>query len=171
MHLLASLAIRSPEKNSWHSLWSVGLSPHFHPYARAMPWQAALKGNGDWAAMHKGYQSAIDWPTAGFHRELAKAYPDASFVLTVCRPESWAENFSETIYSLLEGRDNAPPHMHQLIDWGTAVLAKTGFPADLDKPGSQRHCQRILRASLCCRNHRSHPPKNKGPHQRWRPLP
>lgn len=98
-------------------------------------WQAALNGNANWAAIYNGYGSAVDWPTAGFFRELREAYPDAKFVLTVRSPESWAESFSETIYTLLAGRDKAPSHMHAWIDWGTTVIAKTGFPGGLDKVG------------------------------------
>ena len=116
----------------------LGPTHHMEEVLHHMPvqlplWQAALQGNADWTAIYKGYQSAVDWPTAGFYRELAKAYPDAKFVLTVRSPESWAESFSETIYTLLEGRDKAPPQMHSWIDWGTAVIAKTGFPGGLDK--------------------------------------
>ena len=118
----------------------LGPSHHMEEVLHHMPvqlplWQAALKGNADWAAIYNGYGSAVDWPTAGFFRELRNAYPDAKFVLTVRSPESWAESFSETIYTLLAGRDKAPPHMHAWIDWGTAVIAKTGFPGGLDKVG------------------------------------
>ena len=118
----------------------LGPSHHMEEVLKHMPvqlplWQAALKGNSNWTAVYQGYQSAVDWPTAGFFRELVKTYPDAKFILTVRSPESWADSFSETIYALLAGRDNAPPHMHPWIDWGTAVIAKTGFPAGLDKAG------------------------------------
>ena len=122
------------------ALNELGLGPthHMEEVIHHMPvqlslWQAALNGNQDWAAIYKSYQSAVDWPTAGFHREIAKAYPDAKFILTVRSPESWAESFSAIIYTLLEGRDKAPPKMHPWIDWGTGVIAKTGFPRGLDK--------------------------------------
>ena len=29
-------------------------------------WTAAVYGNPDWEAIYKGYESAVDWPTAGF---------------------------------------------------------------------------------------------------------
>ena len=124
------------------ALNELGLGPthHMEEVIHHMPvqlplWQAALKGNPDWEAIYKRYQSAVDWPTAGFLRELAKAYPEAKFILTVRSPESWAESFSQTIYTLLEGKDQAPAKMQPWMAWGTAVIAKTGFPAGLDKAG------------------------------------
>jgi len=94
-------------------------------------WQTAVKGSPDWAAIFDGYQSAVDWPTAGFFGELSKAYPDAKFILTVRSPESWAASFSETIYALLAGKDQAPPHMQPWLAMASAVIDKTGFPAGM----------------------------------------
>ena len=95
-------------------------------------WAAAVNGRPDWAAIYEGYQSAVDWPTAGFFRELSTAYPSPKFVLTVRSPKSWAESFSETIYKLLAGRDQAPQEMHAWLDMAAGVINKTGFPPGLD---------------------------------------
>ncbi len=95
-------------------------------------WANAVAGKPDWSAIYQGYASAVDWPTAGFFRELSAAYPSAKFVLTVRSPESWAESFSATIYKLLAGRDQAPPEMQAWLDMAVAVIDKTGFPAGLD---------------------------------------
>jgi Sulfotransferase domain len=100
-----------------------------------VPHWAAVSGHPDWEAIYKGYESAVDWPTAGFFRELHSAYPSAKFVLTVRNPESWAESFSETIYKLVAGRDHAPTEMHAWLDMAINVIAKTGFPLGLDKAG------------------------------------
>jgi len=117
----------------------LGLGPchHMEEVIVNMPtqlplWQAAVAGRPDFAAIYKGYASAVDWPTAAYFRELHAAYPAAKFVLTVRSPESWVESFSSTIYKLLGGREHAPPEMRDWIDMGTAVIAKTGFPAGLD---------------------------------------
>ena len=32
-------------------------------------WAAAVGGRPDWPAIYKGYECAVDWPTAGFFRE------------------------------------------------------------------------------------------------------
>lgn len=95
-------------------------------------WSAALQGAPDWAAIYRGYQSAVDWPTAGFFRELAAAYPAAKFVLTHRSAQSWAESFSETIYKLLAGRDQAPPAMRAWLEMCAGVIAMTGFPDGFD---------------------------------------
>jgi hypothetical protein len=98
-------------------------------------WAAALNGRPDWAAIYRGYDSAVDWPTAGFFRELHAAYPSARFVLTCRSPESWAESFSETIYKAIAGMDQAPPGMRDWLDMAAGVIANTGFPNGLDVPG------------------------------------
>ena len=95
-------------------------------------WAAALKGESDWKAIYSGYASAVDWPTAGFFRELHVAYPSAKFILTKRSPESWVASFSETIYKLLGGKEHAPKEMHAWLDMGAGVIAKTGFPEGLD---------------------------------------
>jgi hypothetical protein len=97
-------------------------------------WSAAVNGQPDWSAIYKGYNSAVDWPTAGFFRELSAAYPSAKFVLTHRSPESWAASFSETIYKLMADKDQIPPEMHAWLEMGTGVIAKTGFPRGLDMP-------------------------------------
>jgi len=110
-----------------------------HNQPEQMPlWAAAVNGQPDWQAIYQGYESAVDWPTAGFFRELSAAYPSARFVLTHRSPESWAESFSHTIYKLLAERDQAPPEMHAWLDMVIGVVTKTGFPGGLDKAGLMR---------------------------------
>ncbi len=95
-------------------------------------WAAAVNGHPDWNAIYKGYESAVDWPTAGFVRELSAAYPSAKFVLTVRSPESWVQSFSETIYKLLAARDQAPKEMQAWLHMAVGVISKTGFPEGLN---------------------------------------
>jgi hypothetical protein len=96
-------------------------------------WSEAVEGNANWSAIYEGYNSAVDWPTAGFYRELVKEYPTAKFILTERSPESWAESFGSTIYTLIEARDKAPEKMHDWLDMVNKVLTKTGFPDGMDK--------------------------------------
>lgn len=121
------------------ALNQLGLGPTYHMaevmahMAVQLPlWQAVLKGQPDWAAIFKGYGSAVDWPTSGYFRELSKAYPDAKFILTLRSPESWAASFSETIYALCAAKDQAPPHMQAWLDMAIGVISKSGFPAGLN---------------------------------------
>ena len=98
-------------------------------------WTAAMSGQPDWETIYSGYQSAVDWPTAGFFRELSAAYPSAKFILTVRSPESWAESFSETIYKLVAERDHAPDELKSWLDMATGVITRSGFQGGLDKEG------------------------------------
>jgi len=59
----------------------------------------------------------------------------AKFILTVRSPESWVASFSETIYKLLAGRDQAPKEMRAWLEMAVGVIDKTGFPGGLDAAG------------------------------------
>lgn len=98
-------------------------------------WADAAGGAGDWPAIYRGYRSAVDWPTAAFFRELAGAYPEARFVLTTRSPESWADSFSATIYTLLNASGEAPEEMRPWLAMAAAVIDRTGFPPGLDRAG------------------------------------
>lgn len=118
----------------------LGLGPCYHmeEVLLNMPihvplWQAALDGKPDWQSIYSGYESAVDWPTAGFFRELIAAYPSAKFVLTHRSPERWADSFSATIYKLLAGGDDAPPELQEWLEMSRGVIARTGFPDGLNR--------------------------------------
>ncbi len=120
----------------------LGLGPchHMEAVIDDMPlqvplWSAALNGQPDWEAIYKGFNSTVDWPTAGFFRELAVAYPSAKFVLTQRSPESWADSFGETIYKVMAEKDQAPPEQRDWLEMASGVIAHTGFPAGLDREG------------------------------------
>ncbi|MFN0114425.1 MAG: sulfotransferase family protein [Paracoccaceae bacterium] len=99
-----------------------------HDLQRQVPlWQAAVDGRPDWAAIYKGYGSAVDWPTATFFRELHVAYPTAKFVLTTRSVQTWADSFSETIWKALSGRAQAPDAMQPWLKMSAGVIAKAGF--------------------------------------------
>jgi len=95
-------------------------------------WTAALDGNPDWQAIYSGYHSAVDWPTAGFLKELAAAWPSAKFILTVRNPQSWADSFSQTIYPFLTERERIKEEMLPWIDMAMRCISKTGFVSGLD---------------------------------------
>lgn len=117
------------------ALEKLGLGPCYHMEAvftdlekRVPQWNAALAGAPDWDSIFDGYHSGVDWPIAGFYKELSTAYPDARFILSTRSPESWAASFGATIAKLLEGRENAPPDMRAWLDMAHAVIARSGFP-------------------------------------------
>jgi hypothetical protein len=52
----------------------------------------------DWEPVFAGYRSTVDWPGAGFWRELVTAYPAAKVVLTVRDPQRWYDSCRRTIF-------------------------------------------------------------------------
>ena len=96
-------------------------------------WSEAVKGNANWSAIYEGYESAVDWPTAGFFRELLQAYPTAKFILTERSPESWADSFGSTIYKLLQEGDKLPEKMQNWLKMANEVVIKSGFPKGSDR--------------------------------------
>ena len=117
----------------------LGLGPchHMDEVLHNMPiqvplWSAAIADQADWSSIYDGYQSAVDWPTACFFRELLQEYPEARFVLTQRDPERWAESFGATIYTLIGGKDEAPEEMRDWLNMAFGVITKTGFPLGLD---------------------------------------
>ncbi len=98
-------------------------------------WRDVLAGHADWAAVYHGFGSAVDWPTAGFFRELLAVYPNARFILTDRDPQRWADSFGATIYKLLAESDQAPPEQRAWLEMANGVIGKTGFPPGLDRDG------------------------------------
>ena len=126
----------------------LGLGPchHMEAVIQNMPaqvplWAAALEGRADWDAIYQGFNSAVDWPSAAFYRELANAYPSAKFVLTHRDPENWADSFGSTIYQVITKRDRFPPHMQAWLAMAYGVVAKSGFPAGLN-------CESLIKAFI-----------------------
>lgn len=90
-------------------------------------WRSAADGKVDWRKAYAGFHSAVDWPTAAFCKELAEAYPDAKFILTLRDPEKWYESFSNTIYPLIQPTEKTPRELLPFLDMVIAVVRKTGF--------------------------------------------
>jgi Sulfotransferase domain len=118
----------------------LGLGPchHMEAVIQNMPaqvplWAAALEGKPDWAAMFDGFNSAVDWPTASFFRELAQIYPSAKFVLTHRDPEAWADSFGATIYTVMAQRDQFPQALQAWLSMAYGVVARAGFPSGLSR--------------------------------------
>ncbi|MFK7882297.1 sulfotransferase family protein [Roseobacter sp.] len=120
----------------------LGLGPCFHmeDVATNMPvqlplWRAAAAGQADWDAIYDGFNSAVDWPTARFFRELSAVYPEAKFVLSIRDPNTWADSFGETIYKMISDKENAPPQFHDWLDMATDIITQTGIPTGADRDG------------------------------------
>ena len=63
-------------------------------------WLKALKGDKvDWQQLFSDYQSSVDFPGCVYFEQLATAFPDAQFILTVRDPEKWYESAYRTIFT------------------------------------------------------------------------
>jgi hypothetical protein len=69
-----------------------------HPESMAL-WVDAAEGRPDWDAIFKDYQSAVDYPTAAYWRQIADHYPDAKVLHTVRDPDKWFDSTQATIFS------------------------------------------------------------------------
>ncbi len=98
-------------------------------------WNEALNNPTNFEAVYEGMQSAVDWPTAAFYKELYACYPNAKFILTHRSKASWAESFGSTIYKLLTDRQNAPAPVQEWLNMVVKVIEKTGFDMGLDFEG------------------------------------
>lgn len=107
-----------------------------HDMAVQVPlWSDAVCGRPDWRRIYSGFAGPVDWPTARYFRELGAAYPSAKFVLTIRDPEKWADSFAATIYTLLAGREHAPPDKRAWLEMAGRIIAQnsgTGSPARSD---------------------------------------
>lgn len=98
-------------------------------------WNAAADGKPDFDAIFKGYNSAVDWPTAAFWREVAARYPDAKVILSTRSAESWYSSFSETILASLLAKENWPPPAVPWLTMVTRVVIDRSLGGRTDKDG------------------------------------
>ena len=98
-------------------------------------WHAAAEGKPDFAAIYKGYASAVDWPTAAFWREVAAAYPEAKIILSTRSAESWYSSFSETILTSLLAKDHWPPPAVPWLSMVSKVVIDRSLGGRTDKDG------------------------------------
>ena len=98
------LALERLGYGTCHHMWEVA-----HDQDRLVPlWNAAIDGAPNWPALFEGNRSAVDWPTAGYWRELAAFYSDARIVMTTRSAESWFNSISETILKVIDDPDAMP---------------------------------------------------------------
>jgi len=98
-------------------------------------WNKVLNNPTNFEAVYEGMQSAVDWPTAAFYKELYESYPNAKFILTHRSKESWAESYGSTIYKLLTDRENTPAPVQEWLNMVVKVIEKSGFSMGLDFEG------------------------------------
>ena len=66
-------------------------------------WHRAVNGDmPDWRAFLADYTAAVDWPVAGFWRELSETFPDAVVLLSTRPTDEWWTSASNTIFRISE---------------------------------------------------------------------
>lgn len=98
-------------------------------------WSSAADGKIDFAAIYSGYNSAVDWPTAAFWREVAAQYPDAKVILSTRSAESWYSSFSETILASLMAKESWPPPAVPWLTMVSKVVIERSLGGRTDKDG------------------------------------
>ncbi|HEY1561105.1 MAG TPA: sulfotransferase [Caulobacteraceae bacterium] len=93
-----------------------------HPETTPL-WVAASHGRPDWETVFKDYVSAVDYPTAGFWREIADSYPDAKVIHTERDPDAWFDSTQATIFAPGSFADNPPPQLKEFFESFTGPLA------------------------------------------------
>ena len=89
-------------------------------------WIAAADGTPDWTKIFDGYVATVDWPSAGFWRQLVAEYPEA--VVLLSRRESadaWWRSADQTIFTVFTRpmADDTPAEMAKWFDTLRGVLA------------------------------------------------
>jgi len=94
---------RTGTKSMQTALNMLGFGPCHHmvevfQHPESVPlWIEAGRGNPDWDAIFKDYNSMVDYPGAYYWRELAAYYPDAKVLHTVRDPDQWFDSVHATI--------------------------------------------------------------------------
>ena len=100
-------------------------------------WWPIITGESrDWERMFDGYQSAVDFPTSIYWRELADAYPEAKLILTVRDPRRW----NASLQNAFGGPGNADttdvpepmrPFFDLMVTMGEAAEQRVGLSLKL----------------------------------------
>jgi hypothetical protein len=96
---------RTGTKSMQTALNMLGFGPCHHmvevfAHPESMQWWIdASEGKPDWDLIFKDYRSMVDYPGAGFWREIAAHYPDAKVLHTVRDPDKWFDSTQATIFA------------------------------------------------------------------------
>jgi hypothetical protein len=72
-------------------------------------WIDAAAGRYDWDRMFDGYAAAVDWPAAGWWKEISAKYPDAIILHSTRESsEAWWKSANATIFNPLRQRPPGP---------------------------------------------------------------
>ena len=91
-------------------------------------WRRVVAGETiPWETLYDGYNSAVDFPTAFYWRELTAHYPESPLILTVRSSESWYASMTKSVF----------PTLKKLTDpgsVGSAMISQGTFDGRGDDP-------------------------------------
>lgn len=93
-------------------------------------WVAAASGQPDWDRIFQGYTATVDWPSAGFWRELVAQYPNAVVLLSRrSSADAWWTSAERTIFELFNRPMQDNPELASMMGWletVRVVLSRNG---------------------------------------------
>jgi hypothetical protein len=96
---------RTGTKSLHSALNLLGLGPCHHmmevfPRPESVPlWIEAGAGRANWNAIFAEFNSAVDFPSAAYWRELSEFYPNAKVIHTVRDADKWFDSTQATIFN------------------------------------------------------------------------
>ncbi len=107
----------------------------------------------NWDEMFASYQSACDWPSCSFYRELMAHYPDAKVILTLRDPKSWYKSVSSTLMPAMKkrqlGADGKPVGLGLPGIFGPLLIGEKTFGNDFSEAHMidvyERHNEEVKR--------------------------
>ena len=142
------------------ALETLGLAPchhmmevFMHPEQADFWDRAALGQKVDWDEMFANYQSACDWPSCSFYRELMDHYPKAKVILSLRDSKSWYKSVSSTIMPAMKKRavdaDGKPTGPGLPGIFGPLLIGEKTFGNDLSEANMiavyERHNEEVKR--------------------------
>jgi Sulfotransferase domain len=129
------------------ALEMLGFGPCYHMVevfktpGHAERWAAAAsQTNVDWDDLLNGYNSAVDWPSTYFWRELAEYYPNAKIIHTERSTESWIKSVNETIFRAIAGNSDDGAHVDAQRAMARELVFNRTFGGQVD---DRAHLARI----------------------------
>lgn len=125
-----------------HHMFEVLQDPTPLPY-----WQAAARGETpDWNVVFARFNSAVDWPSARYWRELSAFYPDAKVILSVRPEDKWVDSVNVTIYPALSSWETRPEGMSR--DHGKMANETINNQIFDGRLGDREHAKAVYRAHV-----------------------
>ncbi len=100
------------------ALERLGYGPCYHMFdvvsnpERLQQWEKVVCDGQqpDWQALFDGFTSAVDGPSAIYHKEIVQAFPEAKVILTIRDGEEWYRSTYDTLYQFaVRNTENPPP--------------------------------------------------------------